>query len=112
MTIAAKHSIAFHLGRALGTVARFCLHDRNPRVRWVKRVVIITPLAFLVATNISWILSTILTAILLVAGIYAFSKVDFSEECASEDSSDDDNSHRAPFYGEYEHPNYHMHYDD
>ncbi len=112
MTIAAKHSIAFHLGRALGTVARFCLHDRNPRVRWVKRVVIVIPLAFLVVTNVSWILSTILTATLLVAGIYAFSKLDFSEECDSENGSDDDNSHRAPFYGEYEHPNYHMHYDD
>ena len=76
MTTAAKHSIAFHLGRSLGTVARFCLHDRNPRLRWVKRVVIVTPLAVLVATNISWILSTILTAFSLIAGIYAFSKVD------------------------------------
>lgn len=76
MSTADKHSIAFLVGRALGTVVRFCLHDRNPRVRWVKRVVIVTPPALLVASNISWILSTIFTAIMLVVGIYAFSKID------------------------------------
>lgn len=76
MSTADKHSIAFLVGRALGTVVRFCLHDRNPRVRWVKRIVTVIPLAFLFVSNISWILSTILTAVLLVAGIYAFSKID------------------------------------
>ncbi len=87
MTVAAKHSIAFHLGRALGTVARFCLHDRNPRARWVKRVVIVTPLAVLVATNISWILSTILTTVCFVLGLYALSKTDLNEaDFSSEDS--------------------------
>lgn len=107
MTAVVKHSIPFRLGRALGTVVRFCLHDRNPRVRWVKRVVIVTPLALLVASNIGWILSTIFTAIMLVVGIYAFSTMD----CFAEHINDDD-SHRVPFYGEYEHPNYYMHYDD
>ncbi len=37
MTTAAKRSIAFRLGRALGSVARFFMHDINPTVRWVKR---------------------------------------------------------------------------
>lgn len=76
MATVVKHSIPFRLGRALGLVVRFCLHDRNPRIRWVKRIVIVIPLAFLFVSNISWILSTILTAVLLVAGIYAFSKID------------------------------------
>lgn len=116
MTAAAKHSIAFRLGRALGHVARFCLHDRNPKTRWVKRVVFVGPLFFLVVSNISGILSTILTAVSLVAGIYTLSKVDsdkidfFAEDASYED--DDDELQRAPFYGEYEHPNYHMYYDD
>lgn len=112
MTTAAKHSIAFRLGRALGTVARCCLHDRNPRVRWVKRVIFVGPLLFLVASNISSILSSILTTVSLVAGIYALSRIDFFVGYAREDDSDDEESRRAPFYGEYEHPDYHIHYDD
>lgn len=79
MTAAAKHSIAFRLGRAMGTLARFCLHDRNPKIRWVKRVIFVGPLLLLVVSNVSWILSSILTAISLVAGIYAFSKIDSDE---------------------------------
>lgn len=76
MPAAPKHSIAFRLGRALGTFARFCLHDRNPKIRWVKRVVFGGPLLFLIGSNISGIVSTLLTAVSLVAGVYAFSKID------------------------------------
>lgn len=116
MPAAAKPSFAFRLGRSLGHVAKFCLHDRNPNTRWVKRVVFVGPLLFLVISNITGILSTILTAVCLVAGIYALSKIDsdkidfFAEDASDED--DHDESHRAPFYGEYGHPNYHMYYDD
>lgn len=112
MNVAAKHSIAFRLGRALGGVARFCMHDRNMVLRWIKRVIFVGPLLFLVVSNVSWVLSTVLTTILLVVAIYVFSKMDFFAGNASEDHNDDDELRRAPFYGEYEHPDYHMYYDD
>lgn len=76
MTSAASTTFAHRLGRSVGLVVRFCIHDRNPKIRWTKRVIFLGPLLFLVVGNISWILSTILTAISLVAGIYAFSKID------------------------------------
>ncbi len=79
MTAVVKHSIPFRLGRALGTLARFCMHDRNPKVRWVKRVIFVGPLLFLVVSHVGWILSTILTVISFVAGIYAFSKIESHE---------------------------------
>lgn len=76
MTSAASMTFAHRLGRTVGCAVRFCLHDRSPKVRWVKRVVCVAPLLFLVVSNIGWILSTVLTAISVVAGIYAFSKID------------------------------------
>ena len=76
MATVVKHSIPFRLGRALGLVVRFCFHDRNPKVRWLKRVVFVWPLLFLLVSNLGWIFSTIFTTVSLVAGMYAFSKVD------------------------------------
>ncbi|WP_412461702.1 hypothetical protein ACK2SD_06960 [Pseudomonas sp. SC11] len=75
MTIAAKHSIAFRLGRVMGAMARFGMHDRNPTLRWVKRVFFATFIVLVLATSISWILSALLTAIFLVLVLYAFSRV-------------------------------------
>ncbi|MDZ4020574.1 hypothetical protein [Pseudomonas sichuanensis] len=86
MTAAAKHSIAFRLGRALGCVARFCMHDVNPTVRWVKRVVLAMVIALILANSISWIMSVLLTVISLTLGLYALSKVDLGKiELFSED---------------------------
>lgn len=79
MTSAAKRSIAFRLGRALGTLARFCVHDRNPSLRWVKRVVVFSLIVVLLANSISWIISSMLTVGCFVLGIYAFSKVDLDQ---------------------------------
>lgn len=76
MTAAANNSIAFRLGRALGSVARFCLHDRNPKVRWIKRAIVLIVSGAVLVNSFSWILSALLTTISLGIGLYAFSKVD------------------------------------
>ncbi|MCO7620180.1 hypothetical protein [Pseudomonas guariconensis] len=76
MTSATSTTFAHRLGRAVGLAVRFCLYDRNPKVRWGKRVLILGPLLFVLVSNISWVLSTTLTTILLMAGLYAFSKAD------------------------------------
>ncbi|WP_153786079.1 hypothetical protein [Pseudomonas sp. EMN2] len=86
MTTAAKHSIAFRLGRALGHVARVCMHDVNPTVRWVKRAVLAMVVVLILANSISWIMSVLLTIISLTLGLYALSKVDLDKvELFSED---------------------------
>lgn len=77
MTTAAKHSTAFRLGRALGSLARFGMHDRNPTLRWVRRLVIATVIVLVLASTINWILSVLLTAFSLVLCLYALSKVEF-----------------------------------
>lgn len=86
MTTAAKHSIAFRLGRALGSMARFFVHDMNPTVRWVKRVFIATVIVLILANAMGWILSVLLTVISLALGLFALSKVDINKaELFSED---------------------------
>lgn len=86
MTAAARHSIAFRLGRALGGVVRFCMHDLNPTVRWVKRVVLAMVIALILANSISWLMSVLLTVISLALGLYALSKADLDKvEMFSED---------------------------
>ncbi|MGP4958419.1 MULTISPECIES: hypothetical protein [Pseudomonas] len=86
MTTAAKRSIAFRLGRALGSVARFFMHDINPTVRWVKRVFLATVIALILANSISWVMSVLLTVFSLTLGLYALSKIDLGKvELFSED---------------------------
>lgn len=111
MTAAAKHSIAFRLGRALGALARFGMHDRNPTLRWVKRATVATIIVIFLANSISWILSTLITAISLMLGIYAFSKVNFAVDDVDFFKPDE---HRGsiPMQGEYEHPDYYMYHKD
>ncbi|OAI93448.1 hypothetical protein [Pseudomonas putida] len=76
MTSAAKRSIAFRLGRALGGVARFFMHDMSPTLRWVKRLFLAAVIVLILANSISWVMSVLLTAISLTLGLYALSKVD------------------------------------
>lgn len=86
MTAAAKHSIAFRFGRALGGVASFCMHDVNPTARWVKRAVFVMAIAFILANSIGWLMSVLLTVTSLTLCLYAISKVNLDEvEFFSED---------------------------
>lgn len=87
MTSAAKRSIAFRLGRALGGVARFFMHDMNPTLRWVKRLFLAAVIVLILANSISWVMSVLLTVISLTLGLYALSKkVDLDKvELFSED---------------------------
>ncbi|MGN8313027.1 DUF3742 family protein [Pseudomonas protegens] len=76
MTAAATTTFAHRLGSALGTAARFWLHDRNPMVRWIKRLIVLVVLGAILVNSFSWILSALLTTISLGIGLYAFSKID------------------------------------
>lgn len=111
MTAAAQHSIAFRLGRGLGTVVRFSLHDRIPAVRWAKRIVVAAVLLLLLANSISWILSALLTGIYLTLGIYAFSKVDLVANDVDFFKREESYS-SIPMQGEYEHPDYYIYHKD
>ncbi|HEJ5511580.1 TPA: hypothetical protein SMN97_006333, partial [Pseudomonas aeruginosa] len=48
---------ASRVGFGLGTLVRFCLHDRRPVVRWVKRVSLLVVLFVIFAQNFTWMAS-------------------------------------------------------
>ncbi|MEG6978744.1 hypothetical protein V1965_32985 [Pseudomonas aeruginosa] len=70
--------IASRVGFGLGTLVRFCLHDRRPVVRWVKRVSLLVVLFVIFAQNFTWMASAFMT--LLSFGLigWALVKGDFS----------------------------------
>ncbi|WP_430446296.1 MAG: hypothetical protein ACQZ2J_01960 [Pseudomonas piscis] len=74
MTASATTTFAHRLGSALGTAARFCLHDRSPMVRWIKRAIVLVVLGAVLVNEFSWILSALLMMIPLGFGLFAFSK--------------------------------------
>ena len=69
---------ASRVGFGLGTLVRFCLHDRRPVVRWVKRVSLLVVLFVIFAQNFTWMASAFMT--LLSFGLigWALVKGDFS----------------------------------
>lgn len=52
---------ASRVGFGLGTLVRFCLHDRRPVVRWVKRACLAVVLFVIFAQNFTWLASTFMT---------------------------------------------------
>lgn len=68
---------ASRVGFGLGTLVRFCLHDRRPVVRWVKRVSLLVVLFVIFAQNFTWMASAFMT--LLSFGLigWALVKVTF-----------------------------------
>ncbi|BGE62645.1 MULTISPECIES: hypothetical protein [Pseudomonas] len=52
---------ASRVGFGLGTLVRFCLHDRRPVVRWVKRVSLLVVLFVIFVQNFTWLASTFMT---------------------------------------------------
>ncbi|HFL2091388.1 hypothetical protein QK430_26245 [Pseudomonas aeruginosa] len=106
---------ASRAGFGLGTFVRFCLHDHRPVVRWVKRVTLLVVLFVIFAENFTWLASAFMT--LLSFGLIGLVLVkgDLSllpqVTHANSSSFDDDGvESRAPFRGEYEHPDYHLYY--
>ncbi|MGP5465319.1 hypothetical protein ACTXNP_03005 [Pseudomonas helleri] len=118
MTTAAKHSIAFRLGRAFGAVARVCLHDRNPMLRWCKRVAVAALLLTVVVSSFSWLASSLISLACFGLVVLAFAKGDLSflssvlEHQAEQQRIDEENNSRVPFYGEYDHPEYYLYHKD
>lgn len=117
MTSAAKRSIAFCLGRAFGAMARFCFFDKNTLIRWGKRVVVFGTLALILINSVSAIIGSLLTVGCFGLLLWALSagKSNMLSGMLKEDAlvrGSDDDSYRAPFYGEHEHPDYNMHFKD
>lgn len=117
MTSAAKHSIAFRLGRAFGAVARFCFSDKNTFIRWGKRVVVFSTIALILVNSLSAIIGLLLSVgcIGLLLWSLSIGKSSLLSGMLKEDAhvrGSDDDSYRAPFYGEHEHPDYNMHFKD
>ncbi|ETU89061.1 hypothetical protein Q094_03519 [Pseudomonas aeruginosa PS42] len=61
MNAHANKGFASRIGYALGTLVRFCLHDRRPVVRWVKRACLAVVLFVIFAQNFTWLASTFMT---------------------------------------------------
>ncbi|AKE72078.1 TPA: hypothetical protein ACGJ7L_000937 [Pseudomonas aeruginosa] len=53
--------IASRVGFGLGTLVRFCLHDRRPTVRCVKRVSLLVVLFVVLVQNFTWLASAFMT---------------------------------------------------
>ncbi|HBO8107549.1 TPA: hypothetical protein NH603_005512 [Pseudomonas aeruginosa] len=70
--------IASRVGFGLGTLVRFCLHDRRPTVRCVKRVSLLVVLFVVLVQNFTWLASAFMT--LLSFGLigWVLVKGDFS----------------------------------
>lgn len=69
---------ASRVGFGLGMLVRFCLHDRRPVLRWIKRVSLFLVLFVVLVQNFTWLASGFLT--LLSFGLIglALVKGDFS----------------------------------
>ena len=111
----AHKGFASWIGFGLGTFVRFCLHDRRPVVRWVKRTCLVVVLFVILAQNFTWLASAFMTlmsfgliGLVLVKGDLSL----LSQVTHTNSSSFDDDGieRRAPFRGEYEHPDYHLYY--
>lgn len=61
MNAHANKGFAARVGHALGSLVRFCLYDRRPVVRWVKRVSLLVVLFVVFAQNLTWLASTFMT---------------------------------------------------
>ncbi|HBO6056327.1 DUF3742 family protein [Pseudomonas aeruginosa] len=61
MNAHANKGFASRVGYALGMLVRFCLHDRRPVVRWVKRTCLVVVLFVIFAQNFTWLASAFMT---------------------------------------------------
>lgn len=61
MNARTNKGIASRVGFGLGTLVRFCLHDRRPTVRCVKRVSLLVVLFVVLVQNFTWLASAFMT---------------------------------------------------
>lgn len=60
MTTYTSQGLASRLGYGLGRVVRFFLHDQNPTLRWVKRLVLMSVILLFSIPLFSWITSVLM----------------------------------------------------
>ncbi|HHZ9516232.1 TPA: hypothetical protein ACWMKH_004835 [Pseudomonas aeruginosa] len=57
----AYKGFASRIGFGLGTFVCFCLHDRRPVVRWIKRACLVVVLFVILVQNFTWLASAFMT---------------------------------------------------
>lgn len=72
MTTAASTTFAHRLGRAVGLVVRFCIHDRNPKIRWLKRTVIAALLLLALVSSYNWLVSAMIWVGIIALAVYGY----------------------------------------
>ncbi|MCL8053569.1 hypothetical protein OE494_15630 [Pseudomonas aeruginosa] len=70
--------IASRAGFGLGMLVRFCLHDRRPALRWVKRVSLFLLVALVVSQNFVWLAGVSMTLLCVFLVGFALVKGDIS----------------------------------
>lgn len=85
---------ASRVGFGLGTLVRFCLHDRRPVVRWVKRACLAVVLFVIFAQNFTWLASAFMSLLCMGLVGWALVKGDFSIVAESAEESE---AREAPY---------------
>ncbi|EMX8447344.1 TPA: hypothetical protein ACKP9T_003776 [Pseudomonas aeruginosa] len=87
MNAHASKGFASRAGFGLGTFVRFCLHDRRPALRWVKRVSLFLLAALVMSQNFMWLagVSMTLLCVFLVGVALVKGDITVSKESPSRD---------------------------
>ncbi|WP_458098641.1 hypothetical protein [Pseudomonas aeruginosa] len=88
MNAHANKGFAARVGHALGSLVRFCLHDRRPVVRWVKRVSLLVVLFVVFAQNFTWLARAFMSLLCMGLVGWALVKGDFSIVAESAEESE------------------------
>ncbi|HCF3030024.1 TPA: hypothetical protein NIB68_004426 [Pseudomonas aeruginosa] len=94
MNAHANKGFAARVGHALGSLVRFCLHDRRPVVRWVKRVSLLVVLFVVFAQNFTWLASAFMS--LLCMGLVGWALVEGDFSIVAE-SAEESEAREAPY---------------
>ncbi|WP_238943499.1 hypothetical protein [Pseudomonas sp. BDPW] len=106
---------ASRIGFGLGTLVRFCLHDRRPAVRWVKRTCLVVVLFVIFAQNFTWLTSTFMSILLICAVFFLIAQAGASDGpdlVRKINEGADSEFGGIPNRGEYDHPDYYNYYSD
>jgi hypothetical protein len=72
MTTAASTTFAHRLGRAVGLAVRFCIHDRNPKIRWAKRALVAVLLLFALFNSFNWLASAAIWVGIIALAVFGY----------------------------------------
>lgn len=80
MSLQTSQGFANRAGYAFGKAVRFFLHDRNPKLKWIKRAITLVVIVVLFAQVAYWVAGALLSLGCAVLVIWALSKSDVAEQ--------------------------------